>query len=71
MAVRVDEAGQQRPSARVYAPVEGHDRRGSSAKNLDHLALVVDDEAAEAVDLAVGTDLNPPGILDQCRGNGG
>ena len=65
MAVRVDQAGQQRSPAGVDALVDRRGRSIAALEQLHHLAVVADHQPGEALQLAVRVDLDAVGIVDQ------
>ena len=72
MAMRVDQAGQQRPSARRRRACAGERRhRRACAMVCTHLAVVADQQAREALQLAVGADLDAVDVVDQRVGESG
>ena len=72
MTVRVDQPGKQSTPAEIDAPVDRNDDAGAAvAKDLNHLALVVDHQPRKAINPAVGRDLNPASVFDERRCKGG
>ncbi len=63
--MRIDQAGQERAPADVDAPLDRHDRVLPVPKDLNDLALVVDDQRPESLQLAVRSDLDAAGVVDE------
>jgi hypothetical protein len=64
MAMRIDQPREHSSAARVDAPLCGWSGI-ASAKHPQHLAIISDHQTGEALQLAIGADLNAIRIVDQ------
>ena len=71
MAVGVDQAGQQRAALRIDTDGRGSVRVLHLGKGLDDLAVVADQQGLEPLQLAVCTNLDAVGVMDQSVGERG
>jgi len=71
MAVRVDEARQQRPALPVDLMLDRPVQLFGALDQLLDLAVVINDEAAEPLELAVLPDLDAVDVIDQRIGECG